>query len=72
MKHRIATSEAYARVYEISCLVSGTDCLPMRKLQKLMEMPSQTAPELRKLHADEARQRLRPQSAADEDDMRTE
>ncbi|KAI9913403.1 hypothetical protein PsorP6_005206 [Peronosclerospora sorghi] len=67
-----AASEAYARAYEISCLVSGTDCLPTRKLQKLMEMPPQTAQELRKLHADEARQRLRPQSAADDDDMRNE
>ncbi|KAI9911303.1 hypothetical protein PsorP6_009600 [Peronosclerospora sorghi] len=65
-----AASEAYARAYEISCLVSGTDCLPTRKLQKLMERPPQTADELRKLYADEARQRLRPQSA--DDDMRNE
>jgi len=49
-----AASQAYARAYEISCLVSGTDCAPTRKLQGLMEKPPQTAEELRQLYASEA------------------
>ncbi|KAG7396409.1 hypothetical protein PHYBOEH_002277 [Phytophthora boehmeriae] len=64
-----AASRAYARAYEISCLVSGTDCSPTRKLQRLMEKPPQTAEELRELYAAEAQHRQRPASEADDEDM---
>ncbi|RLN21298.1 hypothetical protein BBO99_00004276 [Phytophthora kernoviae] len=64
-----AASQAYARAYDISCLVSGTDCSPTRKLQRLMERPPQTAEELRQLYAAEAQHRQRPASEADDEDM---
>ncbi|KAG1691280.1 hypothetical protein DVH05_027143 [Phytophthora capsici] len=64
-----AASQAYARAYETSCLVSGTDCSPTRKLQRLMEKPPQTAEELRQLYAAEAQHRRRPSSEADDEDM---
>lgn len=52
-----AACQAYARAYEVSCLVSGTDCSPTRKLQKLVKEPPQTLEELRKLYAAEAQHR---------------
>ncbi|OWZ03704.1 hypothetical protein PHMEG_00024518 [Phytophthora megakarya] len=64
-----AASQAYARAYEVSCQVSGTDCSPTRKLQRLMEKPPQTAEELRLLYAAEAQHRRRPVSEADDEDM---
>lgn len=64
-----AASQAYARAYDISCVVSGRDCTPTRKLQRLMEKPPQTAEELRQLYASEARHRQRPASEADDEDM---
>ncbi|KAG6972765.1 hypothetical protein JG688_00003855 [Phytophthora aleatoria] len=64
-----AASQAYARAFEISCLVSGTDCSPTRKLQRLMEKPPQTSEELRQLYAAEAQHRRRPASEADDEDM---
>ncbi|KAH7460298.1 uncharacterized protein KRP23_14666 [Phytophthora ramorum] len=64
-----AASQAYARAFEISCLVSGTDCSPTRKLQRLTENPPQTAEELRQLYAAEAQHRRRPASEADDEDM---
>ncbi|KAE9027829.1 hypothetical protein PF011_g1847 [Phytophthora fragariae] len=64
-----AASQAYARAHKISCLVSGTDCSPTRKLQRLMEKPPQTAEELRQLYAAEAQHRRRPVSEADDEDM---
>ncbi|RLN57389.1 hypothetical protein BBJ28_00002699 [Nothophytophthora sp. Chile5] len=64
-----AASQAYARAYELACLVSGTDCTPTRKLQRLMEKPPQTAEELRQLYAAEAQHRRRPASEAEDEDM---
>ncbi|POM58046.1 LOW QUALITY PROTEIN: Hypothetical protein PHPALM_37362 [Phytophthora palmivora] len=64
-----AASQAYARAYEVSCQVSGADCSPTRKLQRLMEKPPQTAEELRQLYAAEAQHRRRPASEADDEDM---
>ncbi|EEY58766.1 uncharacterized protein PITG_10898 [Phytophthora infestans T30-4] len=64
-----AASQAYARAYEVSCLVSGTDCSPTRKLQRLMEKPPQTAEDLRQHYAAEAQHRRRPASEADDEDM---
>ncbi|KAL4130544.1 hypothetical protein PRIC2_006540 [Phytophthora ramorum] len=64
-----AASQAYARAFEISCLVSGTDCSPTRKLRRLTENPPQTAEELRQLYAAEAQHRRRPASEADDEDM---
>ena len=57
-----AASHAYARAYAISCIVSGTDCFPTRKLQRLMEKPPQTAEELQQMYAAEMHHRQRPTS----------
>ncbi|CAI5722116.1 unnamed protein product [Hyaloperonospora brassicae] len=63
-----AASRAYARAYETSCLVSGTDCSPTRKLLRLMETPPKTAEELRQLYAAEAQHRQRPSSDVEDED----
>ncbi|RQM11696.1 hypothetical protein DD237_004291 [Peronospora effusa] len=68
----VAASHAYARAHEISCIVSGTDCFPTRKLQRLMKKPPQTAEELQKVYAAEVQHRQRCTSEVEDEDTSDE
>uniref|UniRef100_A0AAV1UG49 SET domain-containing protein n=1 Tax=Peronospora matthiolae TaxID=2874970 RepID=A0AAV1UG49_9STRA len=67
-----AASQAYGRAHELSCQVSGANCSPTRKLQRLMEKPPQTVEELRQLYAAEAQHRQRPSNEVEDDEMSDE